>query len=59
MKLLKMVFLSLIICSSIIYAAKPQYCQEALLQCWESCNQTILVQACQTGCNIGYLMCGN
>ncbi len=41
--------------------AKPPYCQTALTQCLDTCSHEagILVLACDTGCNIGYLTCGN
>lgn len=38
--------------------AKPAYCTAALIRCWDICEDTIFTAACQTGCNIGYLMCG-
>lgn len=43
---------------AITIEAKPAYCGVALTKCYNTCGHSILAEFCDTGCNIGYLMCG-
>lgn len=45
--------------TTITVDAKPAYCGVALQNCYKTCQGSALEVFCDTGCNIGYLMCGS